>query len=254
MPFPPIDKSFSGLIRDIAARVTLLERRRIVVPGRLSEYGEEVTDWNNVDTAGFYWSENVPNQATNTGLYAGIVSVNGNGSFNVRQRCWRIYIDGSVPDLRTWERNRSNGTWSPWVLTSAGKDATDTGWVTITNSVTLSTGLTWGGGSGLQARRIGAMASIRGDFLTAAAAGFVQIPTHGNMSNITLLTGVPIEYRPAGVSNVSLSAGPTGRNNSYLLSSSGALQLVAMIPDSTQTATIPSPAGEDWSFFGTYPI
>jgi len=132
MPFPPIDKSFEGVLRELTARLGLIERRLSRGgESRLGPEGAELTDWNSAHRPGFYWSENALNQPLGTALQAGIVTLNAQ-SGNVRQQVWRIYVDGSVPDLRVWERNFVSGVWQPWVQTSNGQDATDSGWITPT--------------------------------------------------------------------------------------------------------------------------
>jgi hypothetical protein len=62
MSAPPIDKSFLGLVQDMKMRLALVERRLppdlpppYALPDRLSETGQQITDWNNAVEPGFYY-------------------------------------------------------------------------------------------------------------------------------------------------------------------------------------------------------
>lgn len=129
----------------------------------------------------------------------------------------------------------------------------DTGWVEITSVVTLDSGLTWSSGGGIWCRRVGPMVQLLMSFATTNAAGWVNIPTNGDVGDTGILSGIPSQFRPSFTGkSTAMSNGPQGRTNSYHLSNAGVLYLNAVQPDVTQTGSVAMPAGFSLACGGTY--
>ena len=140
---------------------------------------------------------------------------------------------------------------SPKALADAGVIAGDTGWVNITNDVTAAPGFVKHPGFVAWARRVGDLIQL---YITnlrkASGSPVVTVNVSGNIANTNVLTGIPAQFRPFTTS--ALTSGAGGRSNSFVVNNSGTVQLVATVPDSTQTGNRNHPTNEEYSFGGVY--
>jgi hypothetical protein len=137
MPFPPIDKTFQGLLRDMTTRLTLVERRLARgssddggsggLPNRLGgDLGDIVpipagTDLNTVTATGWY-IQTVSANATLALNYpvtrAGHLTVsgalNGTGADFFLQTYTEYAPVAPATLARQWRRTHYNGTWTAW--------------------------------------------------------------------------------------------------------------------------------------------
>lgn len=110
----------SGLLRRLGTRVTSLERRiargTFQLPDRLGGLGEQVTDWNSVRSAGFYWSEDAAN-GPRTGVLVGVVKVVGGGTLAGRV-VQEVSLPTSTIDMvpAGWRRVWVSNAWTAWKL------------------------------------------------------------------------------------------------------------------------------------------
>lgn len=101
----------------------------------------------------------------------------------------------------------------------------DSGWVT--------TGYTPGSGvtvSTFQIRKVGPWVQVR----VVATIASISIPIHGDNTNTTLCV-IPEEYRPEQIG--SLTSSGVGRGAFGVVLASGAVQVSALVPSTTQTGS-----------------
>lgn len=84
-----MDRSAGDLFATFARRITALEKRKtFLLPSRLTQRGQQVTDWNDAVASGFYWglaAANAPSGVTNRGetigtWFQGFTTVGNNGA------------------------------------------------------------------------------------------------------------------------------------------------------------------------------
>lgn len=139
---------------------------------------------------------------------------------------------------------------SPKALRDAGIYAGDTGWVDISSSVSAATGWTKGSGFAARARRIGKTVQIYVTNIQKAGSSPLSVGVSGNVTNTTILTGVPSQFRPDNTAP--LSPGGTGRIISYYASTDGTISIAAVQPNVNWTSTKNFPTGENVSCGGQY--
>jgi hypothetical protein len=135
MPFPPIDKTFQGLLRDIATRLTLVERRLargsdeepFALPDRLGGPDGDLatlpagTNLNTVLATGWYVQSSSANAtvALNYPINrAGHLEVSGRlagaGTDFILQTYTEYAPFAPATLSRQWRRTHYNGTWTAW--------------------------------------------------------------------------------------------------------------------------------------------
>ena len=137
MPFPPIDKTFQGLMQDTLIRLNLVERRlargttggAADLPNRLGGADGDITaipagtDLNTVTATGWY-IQNVSANATLALNYpvarAGHLEVSGGLFGTGADLIFQTYTEYApvAPSTvaRQWRRTHYNGTWTAWTL------------------------------------------------------------------------------------------------------------------------------------------
>lgn len=126
----------------------------------------------------------------------------------------------------------------------------DTGWVDLTSMVTLNTNLAFAEG-GLWVRRVGEQVFYDLRRIDTTASGNFTITVTGNITNYTLLSGIPTEFCPTG-RTLPLAAGNGGRANSYYITSAGVIGIAAVVPAADQTGSVDCPSGEPFSCGGSF--
>lgn len=120
----PTPRTAARLGQSVDERLSILEARGAVLPDRLSTFGAQVTDWNAVRSAGFYWSENAANAPVVSAL-VGTVWVVGGGSVEGRVvQEVRIPTGFGIQGITTWRRAWTGTSWSAWVLVTGQTDWT----------------------------------------------------------------------------------------------------------------------------------
>lgn len=173
----PRDAISRGKENDL--RITLLERRLsrgIQLPPRLSPDGEQVSDWDDALSVGFYWGSDALNGPPGGGHAAGVVTRDAElGS--VFQEARR-----TLDETTTWTRYKwSTGVWTDWSPQYGG----DTGWITLTPYFTSG----WSGT--FRGRRIGQQVEIH------TSVSGVAIPTASGPNTVPLAAAIPAALRPA---------------------------------------------------------
>lgn len=139
---------------------------------------------------------------------------------------------------------------SPSSLRDAGVYAGDTGWTTITSSVSVASGWTAGSTFSARARRVGNIVQLQINGVEKASSPSLSVGVTGNIANTAIVTGVPSQFRPGQVSSLGPQAG--GRANAYYIDTSGSVFLSAVVPSANWTGTTNFPTGEGVSCGGTY--
>ncbi len=135
-------------------------------------------------------------------------------------------------------------------LADAGFIGGDTGWVDISSSVTAGSGFAKMSDFAVWVRKVGPTVQISVHRLQKTSTNPLPIPTHGNITNRVLVSGIPAAYRPSFRSTLGSDA--SGRMNHYIAWPDGTIQVASMMPTSTQTGTVNCPVGEQFSCAGVY--
>lgn len=171
------EETVAGLRDDAAVTPAgLATRLETSLPPRLSDTGQQVMDWNDAESVGFYWSDptalNVPPSSPTQLLgtvTAGLIS----GVPVIIQELSRAGDSQTVK----WSRYRnSSGVWASWVPAYGG----DTGWVDL-SSYSLSAG-------SIQARKVGEMVTVHG---VNMAQDLPEMTTAA-----TFMNAIPAQFRP----------------------------------------------------------
>lgn len=95
----PTPRTGEQLGKSVEERLGLLESRRndTILPGRLTQNGQEVDDWNDATRVGYYWSADG---------YVGQVLRSPSGIVQQRQKI--------TPSQDRMETRSFDGVWSPW--------------------------------------------------------------------------------------------------------------------------------------------
>jgi hypothetical protein len=108
------DHSFTGVLSNLAERVTSLERRSrsVPLPTRIGPFGQQLFDWDVVDAPGFVWGVDAANSPT-AGPIVGVVSRTDE----------RIVVEAWATDgtSGTWRRTQTGGVWGAWISTAAAE-------------------------------------------------------------------------------------------------------------------------------------
>lgn len=139
---------------------------------------------------------------------------------------------------------------TPKALADAGVTVGDTGWVDISSSVAAATGFTKDSGFVCRVRKVGNVVTIYMNRVTKTSGSALGIPVNGDISNRQIINSIPVAYRPSVTQ--SLSAGESGRANSYVIQPDGTIDVAAMVPAANQGGTANCPTGERFSCGGTY--
>lgn len=108
MPAPFESKEFAGQWTEALDRIGMQEHRRSRVPARLSNSGQQVTDWNDVQAVGFYWGDGAAN-APFPGKVMAVAKSDGS----------RLVVEASDPAnliTRSAVRVLSGSSWAAWVI------------------------------------------------------------------------------------------------------------------------------------------
>lgn len=151
MPFPPIDKSFEGLLTDTRSRLEIVERRLGILPERISSSGRKVTDWNDAIDSGWYYGQGAANQPLSlTGVtvdyWVGETKVfwTSGGIVRITQTLERPDINNGPIVQRTFNAG-SSGVWSAWEFIERGNGSQTASLGTLDLDVVTATGIYYQG-------------------------------------------------------------------------------------------------------------
>lgn len=165
-------RNLDGIILDLRKRVDTLERRKrlMSLPGRLSPVGQQVTNWDNVKAAGFYW------QASTDGPTANGPDTTRGWSGRVFQGAGvRLIQELSDPTIsvtkmrETWRRVWNGTAWTAWVEVVPQATDVNLGLVELATSAEVATGT--------DASRAVTPASLLGRTSTTDRIGLIEIAT-----------------------------------------------------------------------------
>jgi hypothetical protein len=145
MTFESRIKSFIDLLGpDIKAIQTTLA-------GRLGLYGQQVTDWSAVTSAGFYWGSNTAINGPVAGSWFMGRAEAAFNSNNITLTVWD-YVTGTSGDTKTYQNARVGGVWSGWRRLRLTQDELDTryggaggdpySWETLASQINNSSNVT----------------------------------------------------------------------------------------------------------------
>lgn len=127
-----VDKSgnISGASPTATITVSFGSSGSYTLPGRLSTVGQEIVDWNDALTPGFYWGRSDALNNPTGNISVGEVHVGGDSvNPRVMQNVW--FPSSSEPSLRkAWRRilNPTTGVWFAWTQT----EGLDLPWTNVT--------------------------------------------------------------------------------------------------------------------------
>lgn len=189
-------------------------------------------DLDTITTPGTYYQSTIVN-GTLARHYphasaAGLLEVfNFNNASHVYQRFTRR---GDNPYPMSWMRGKyTSGAWQPWSLISQYAES----WTDLTGY--LATGITYtpdSGVPGCAARRVGMMVEI---YFANLTIDTLSVPTSGNISNKSLMTGIPSKFRPEFIAGI--SPGPAGGLWTGYITNGGTVAIGSYMPPVTATAT-----------------
>lgn len=154
----------------------------------------------------------------------------------IGSRATRINL--KAPRLRKGFRFFETDFQIEWVYTgTAWKriDGVNPGYTNLSSTVNWSSG--WkASGTGLRARRVNNLVEVLLNTAEVVKEKF-DIPIHGNVTNVTMCTGIPAQFRPASGDFGAFAVGPNGRMWSGYITSGGSLILSNAMPWVNQTGS-----------------